>query len=440
MSTVLFLLFCVVFVLFFEGESPKITFSLPSDNIGKQQMLHITVADAKSGLRKIEVSARQGEKQKELAAKEYPRKGYFGKIGQSEDTIDAQFNAQELGFKDGAVDLTIIARDYSLRGFFRGNKTVFEKKYTLDTIPPKVTLLHNEQYVSPGGAGIVIYKLSEPGGKHGIVVNGHFNPGFPVSAERENTYIAYFAVPFDAKRLEQSVIQAEDLAGNKATVPFSPVFKPVQYKADKINISEGFLNSKIPEFEQYYPNLKGDSLEKYIYINQTLRLENNNKIAEACSKPDASQMWSGAFFRMLGSSKAGYADHRTYFYNGKAIDEQTHLGMDIASLEHSEVKAANAGKVVFADYLGIYGNMVILDHGQGVFSLYSHMSQINVTLGAAVEKLGVLGLTGTTGMAGGDHLHFSMLINGIFVTPIEWWDPHWIKVTIDDPLKNTKFK
>jgi murein DD-endopeptidase MepM/ murein hydrolase activator NlpD len=142
---------------------------------------------------------------------------------------------------------------------------------------------------------------------------------------------------------------------------------------------------------------------------------------------------------MAGASRAGYADYRTYFYNDKEIDKQVHLGMDIASTRRAEVRAANKGKVIYADYLGIYGNMVILDHGQGIFSLYSHMSQIQVAADDTVEKGVVLGLTGKSGMAGGDHLHFSMLINGIFVTPKEWWDPQWIEVTIEEPLADSRF-
>ena len=142
---------------------------------------------------------------------------------------------------------------------------------------------------------------------------------------------------------------------------------------------------------------------------------------------------------MAGSSRAGYADHRTYFYNGKAVDQQVHLGMDIASTRRANVRAANTGEVIFADYLGIYGNMVLVDHGQGLFSLYSHLSQINVSVGDKVDQKTVLGLTGTTGMAGGDHLHFSMLVHGVFVTPKEWWDQHWIEVTIEEPIIDSKF-
>jgi murein DD-endopeptidase MepM/ murein hydrolase activator NlpD len=113
--------------------------------------------------------------------------------------------------------------------------------------------------------------------------------------------------------------------------------------------------------------------------------------------------------------------------------------MDIASTRRAEARAANNGKVIYADYLGIYGNMVLVDHGQGVFSLYSHLSQINAAPGDMVDQQTVLGLTGTTGMAGGDHLHFSMLVNGVFVTPKEWWDQHWIEVTIDEPIAEFKF-
>ena len=137
---------------------------------------------------------------------------------------------------------------------------------------------------------------------------------------------------------------------------------------------------------------------------------------------------------------AGFAEHRTYYYSNAEIDQQVHLGVDLASTKRAEIKAANRGNVVFAEYLGIYGNTVILDHGQGIFSLYSHMSQIGVAAGELVDKGAVIGLSGKTGMAGGDHLHFSILINGIFVSPLEWWDVQWLQVNIEDILYGTKSK
>ena len=91
--------------------------------------------------------------------------------------------------------------------------------------------------------------------------------------------------------------------------------------------------------------------------------------------------------------------------------------------------------MIFADYLGIYGNTVILDHGLGVFSLYSHLSQIGIEVGAIVDKDQGIGESGATGMAGGDHLHFSILVNGILVDPLEWWDAKWLDLNIASYLK-----
>lgn len=185
--------------------------------------------------------------------------------------------------------------------------------------------------------------------------------------------------------------------------------------------------------------MQGDFIDKYLFANSTVRKQNNAKISELCMNPNPERLWKDKFGRMPGSSRAGFADHRTYKYKGNAVDHQVHLGMDIASTRRADVRSANSGVVKFADYLGIYGNMVLVDHGQGVYSLYSHLSQINVNPGDSVDPKTVLGLTGTTGMAGGDHLHFSMLVHGVFVTPKEWWDQHWVEVTIEEPITDSKF-
>ena len=268
-----------------------------------------------------------------------------------------------------------------------------------------------------GETGIVIYKIDDPATTHGINVNDSFYPGFLVGDGRDDTYIAYFGLPYDTQELSKTFVVAKDTAGNIREVPFSSSFKANSFKMDRINIGDGFLNKKIPEFEQHYPEMKGDNVEKYLYTNNQLRLQNNEFIKNLCTNPHAERLWSGRFFRMSGSNRASFADHRTYYYGTTPIDKQVHLGIDIASTRNADVKAAEKGIVVYSDYLGIYGNMVVLDHGQGVFSLYSHLSQLNVSVGDHVNQGVVLGLTGTSGMAGGDHLHFSILIHGVFVTP-----------------------
>jgi murein DD-endopeptidase MepM/ murein hydrolase activator NlpD len=121
-----------------------------------------------------------------------------------------------------------------------------------------------------------------------------------------------------------------------------------------------------------------------------------------------------------------FADKRNYMYQGKKIDEQVHLGFDIAGTAHMTIPAANDGRVIWADRLGIYGNCVVIDHGYGLQTIYGHMSEFLVKKGDMVKRLQPIGKTGQTGMAGGDHLHFSMQIDGVQVNPIEWWDEHWI--------------
>ena len=424
------------FILFFEGSAPVVNVERTDSYIGNKGVIRYS---EKSGLRSISVWCSQGNVKKSLHIQTFPRTSYVGEIGPREDTQEIIFDPKTEGFIDGPMNVTVEAVDFSMRGWFSGNKTVVSKEVTVDTLPPRVQVLHGEKYISPGGAGIAIYRLDDNESTHGVLIEGKLNPGFLLSESKTDVYISYFALPYDTEQIDSLAITAVDKAGNATAVPFSSVFKDVVQKKDSITISDGFLQDKIPEFQQYYPEMQGEFIDKYLYANSTVRDQNNSKINTLCNSPLPKRLWQGSFLRMAGSSRAGYADHRTYYYNGKAIDNQVHLGMDIASTQRAEVRAANTGQVVFAGYLGIYGNMILVDHGQGVFSLYSHLSQMNAKPGDSVDQKTVIGLTGTTGMAGGDHLHFSMLINGVFVTPKEWWDQHWIQVTIEDPIKELKF-
>ncbi len=425
--------------ILFEDEKPQVTIDEKLQFLGKTTDFTVTIQDQKTGLRSVEVFVQQGKKQVILFEKSYPRNNYYGKIGPASKHKKIQFQLDKSGLKDGEAEIIITAKDYSLRGAFQGNSTELKRTVTIDTTPPKMQLLHTERYIAPGGSGIVIYKLSGDVDYYGVKFGGNFHKGHPVGDGRDDVFISFIALPYNATSLGSPQIYARDSAGNETIVPFSPVLQKPKQKFDRINISDGFLNAKIPEFEQHYPDMTGSMKDKYIYTNNVVRLENNQKIFDLCQKPISERLWTDKFYRMSGASRAGYADHRTYYYNDKEIDKQVHLGMDIASTRRAEVKAANKGKVIFSEYLGIYGNMVILDHGQGVFSLYSHLSQIQVAVDDIIEKGVVLGLTGKSGMAGGDHLHFSMLVNGIFVTPKEWWDQQWIEVTIEEPLADSRF-
>ena len=171
-----------------------------------------------------------------------------------------------------------------------------------------------------------------------------------------------------------------------------------------------------------------DLVAAFLKINGELRRKNAESIAALASKSAPQMLWNGAF-QQLGNSQveAAFADHRTYFHDAKEIDQQVHLGFDLAVTAAVPIVSAARGTVVLADYLGIYGNCVIVDHGLGVQSLYAHLSSIDVKAGDGVEKGGALGRSGMTGLAGGDHLHFTMLVGGFPVSPVDWWSTQWME-------------
>lgn len=418
--------------ILFETEKPVVALTAEITYLGGHTEIPFQVRDSKSGIRSVVVEIEQKGARKELYRKNYERQTWMYGAGPEKHEDRALFTASEAKLKDGEASLIVTARDFSLNGMLLGNETSIAFPVVIDTKPPRVSIMHKQRYIRPGGSGLVVYDLSEPSVKHGVMVNDRFFPGFPMD-QREGRYVAYIALSWNTEKIELSKVLAVDEAGNEGNSVFSMIFKPTAYHSDRITISDGFLSSKIPEFEgNSTEEIKGDNLvEKFIYVNSEIRRSNAQRIMEICSKSGERQLWQDRFLRMSGQSMAGFAEERTYYYNDQAIDRQVHLGMDIASTASVAIKAANRGKVVFADYLGIYGNTVILDHGQGVFSLYSHLSRIESAVEDVVDQGAVIAYSGATGMAGGDHLHFSMLISGHFVNPIEWLDQNWINVNIN---------
>jgi murein DD-endopeptidase MepM/ murein hydrolase activator NlpD len=409
------------FIILFERERPEI--ALPDDIslLGPNSTVHFTVTDGRSGIREITLLLKQGEKSTAIYNKSFQRQNilFSGGPEQLEDTVTV--NIKSLAYHDGPAELEIISQDFSWWNWQAGNEARAHYPVIIDTKPPRVTIIYSPRYISPGGSGIVVYRTDEESASHGVFINGSFHPGFPVTQPADGRFVSYIGLPYELNKFDQAQVVAKDRAGNEGQAPFVMILKKTRFVQDKIHLSQNFLTLKLPEFSQIYPDLQGDQVEQYLYINNTVRQDNGRTIREVCSAPQSHQLWHGRFTRMGRSSKrAGYADQRTYYFEGKEIDQQVHLGIDLASTRRAPIKAANQGKVVFAEYLGIYGNTVILDHGQGVFSLYAHLSQIDVTL----DNI----------MAGGDHLHFSMMVNGVFVNPVEWWDEQWLKINILEQL------
>ncbi|WP_028583192.1 M23 family metallopeptidase [Desulfogranum mediterraneum] len=423
--------------ILFETSPPNLSLGKQLHFLGGNVELPITVSDQQSGIRSIEVTLEQGDQRSQLFNRSFQRQAWFTDAGPKSVSETLLIDTNKARLKDGEAALVIRVRDFSLNGMLKGNETSQNIAVIIDSKPPRVSVNHAQQYIRPGGSGIILYTLSEPVERHGVQIDEHFFRGFPLGQSGKQ-FIAYIALPWDSPEPNQSKVIAVDEAGNEGKAVFTMRYKPIPEKKDRINVSNGFLKNKMPQIAEHYPEMSGNLVERYLYINNTIRQKNAETIKAICQTSEPERLWSGRFGRMAGARKADFADQRTYFYQGQPIDHQTHLGIDLASTARAEVRAANRGKVVFADYLGIYGYMIILDHGQGVFSLYSHLSRLETSVGSLVEKDQYMGNTGATGMAGGDHLHFSMLIQGIFVTPIEWWDRHWIEVNIDAFIGNNQ--
>ena len=428
----------VVWQLFvrFEGGAPEIRFTDLPSVVGITQKLSFTVTDSNSGLQKIWVGILQEGKEMVLLEKEFPKKGFLGGGDLKEAPIEIALEPKKIGISDGEAILRISVRDYSWRKWWHGNIASVEQTFGIDTQPAQIEVLSQAHNVAQGGAGLIVYRLTETCPKSGVVVGDNFFPGMSGYFQDPLVMLCLFALRHDQGVDTPLTLEAVDAAGNQSKTGFYYHILKKQFKTDTIAITDSFLDRKLPEL--YVDRDGGTALtpiEKFLKVNRDIRAENYDTVVRVTSQSDNVMYWTGVFDRLTGSaSKATYAEARTYQYEGKTIDHQTHLGIDLASLAQSQVPAANTGRVAFSGLLGIYGNTVVLDHGFGLFSLYSHLSSMSVQEGQMVKKGEILGRTGTTGMAGGDHLHFSILIHNTFVSPIEWWDGSWIENNITSKL------
>jgi murein DD-endopeptidase MepM/ murein hydrolase activator NlpD len=423
-----------------EGEKPSITLELPYASIGKTQELSLSVSDEKSGIRRIWVGLIKDGKEVVLFKKDLPFAGLIRGGIIHQESFKIVVEPVKMGITDGKAILRMVARDYSWRRWFQGNTTYLEKDVMIDTKPPEVDILSRAHNVNQGGSGLVIYRVSETCTKSGVYVGDNFFPGYSGYFKDNNILMAFFALDYKQRPGVKIFVNATDFGGNNSKAGFQYYIKKRIFKKVPLEISYRFLNWKMPEFDaDISPDSKAPLVDKFLKVNREFRKDNNEQILKIVEKTDKKLYWGGVFLRLPNSArKASFADHRRYEYKGHVIDRQVHLGIDLASIAHSPIPASNKGKVIFVGHIGIYGKTIIIDHGFGLFSIYAHLSSFDVKMGKIVSKGEIIGHTGSTGLAGGDHLHFGMLVNKTFVNPVEWWDASWIKNNISDKINRVR--
>jgi len=355
----------------------------------------------------------------------------------TEDEIRANVGHRTLpGLVEGEATLRVVA-ERAPTWLLTPGPVVRELRLPVRLTPPSLSLVSSQHYVMQGGSGVVVYRVG-PSAVRDYVTAGDWRfPGAPLPGGAADERIALFGVPWNIEDASTLRVVAEDDAGNAGSAAFVDRFARRPPARDRINLDDAFLGKVVPEIREHTPGLasKGSLLDDYLQINRELRAANAAELKQLAQHSAASFPWSEPFLPLRnGKVMSAFADQRTYVYAGREVDQQTHLGFDLASTARTEVQAANKGVVVLARYFGIYGNSVLIDHGLGLMTLSSHLSATSVKEGQEVERGAVIGRSGATGLAGGDHLHFTTLVHGLPVNPIEWWDGKWIKERVSAKL------
>ena len=419
----------LLLVLRAEPFAPTATLETPIDTVGHATAIRVAAHDRGSGLARVEVRLVPGGGGNPaiVASAVYPAIHWgWSRSGVNDTVLTTTVDAAAAGLPEGPATLQVFASDHSWLAGFR-HAPLLTRPVTVDLTPPTLELVAGPHVARIGGSECLVYRVSADATESGVEVGGEVFPGDSGVFKDAGLRAVLFAVPQDMTQT-RTVAFATDAAGNRRRAEVDVTAKPRTFAEKTLPLSEEFLRRKVPELLEANGLPAGNDLVAgYLRINREVRAASEKRIREACRQSTPVPLWEGAFLRMPNSAPlSGFADRRTYLYEGQPIDHQTHLGFDLASLRGSIVPAGNTGKVAFTGPLGIYGNTVILDHGLGLFSLYGHLSEITVTTGARVARGDPIGKTGDTGLAGGDHLHFSIMIHGVHVDPVEWWDAHWI--------------
>ena len=412
----------------FEREAPQIRLTPDTDVLGTGS-LEIVVSDTGAGLKSVTATLASGGTDHPLAAEQLVQPAAERKI-----TVEA---AKLKGLKEGPAVLKVSARDRSWWGWFGGNETVVQKNLTIDVTPPTIDLVADDRYVSFGGAGVIVYKPAADTVTSGIRIGKYFFPGYPGQIKgNPDHHLVIFAHPYDTPADARATLVATDKAGNTREMRMVYELRGVNYRKSTLKVTDAFIESKVRPLVTDVSAKQASPKDVFIRVNRDLRKANDDKITAITSKGTPKMLWQGAFSQLSNSKvEANFADARSYDYNGEIVSNAYHLGFDLSVTRQYPVDAANSGTVAFTGDLGIYGNTVILDHGLGLYTLYSHLSSIAVKEGESVQARHILGKTGETGLAAGDHLHYGVYLNGVAVLPIEWWDQKWINDNIAPKLE-----
>jgi murein DD-endopeptidase MepM/ murein hydrolase activator NlpD len=418
-----------------RSEGPVIEISGPS-TIGQTGEIAVAVSTPRGALKSFTVNIVQGGTRTPLFDLTPANAAELQADGDRLKIVRPAGKRAIPELKQGTAEVSVTAVRPVLFGLREAASTA-SRSIEVSLTPPQVAVLSAFHYINHGGSEMVVYRVTPPDAESGVRVGDYEYRGFPASgAGIQNgdsaLRVAFFGLLWDQDLNAPIRVYARDSIGNEGSGSFDYRVFPKSFRASRIDLDDRFLARVVPPILQNSTELKVDDptdlLAAYLKINRELRRTNNETISALALETSPEVLWRGAFKQLTNTAvEAGFADQRTYVYKGQDVDKQVHLGFDLASTAGASVRSANRGRVVYAGWLGIYGNCVVVDHGMGLQSLYAHLSSIGVKKGDMVELDSELGRSGSTGLAGGDHLHFTMLLDGRAITPIDWWSAQWVQ-------------
>jgi murein DD-endopeptidase MepM/ murein hydrolase activator NlpD len=429
------------------GEAPEIEIASERSAIGRPGTdVRARFSAPADGFASIRLEVVQGDQSAVLAERSFEPRSPFDPTAKPE-VVEAELEAtvgqgRPEWLEEGEAVVRAVAERFS--GPLRSPDPVTaESTYDVRFRPPTLAVVSSQHYVGQGGAGAVVFVAGETSARSGVRVGERDFASWGVPGATDGSRFSLFAIPWDVGNAGDVRVFAEDAAGNRAERAFVDIFKERPPTRDRIRLSDRFFQKVVPAIVEQTPELdsSGSLLDVFLRINGDLRASNRAFLVELSRRSVDDFLWSGGFLALPnGKATAPYGDARTYFYEGREVDFQTHLGLDLASSANAPIPAANDGVVVFAGYLGIYGKCVVVDHGYGLQTLYAHLASIAVDEGAQVIRGDTIGTEGATGLAGGAHLHFGVFVQGVPVNPIEWLDAKWIRDRIGSkiPLRATE--
>lgn len=413
-----------------EGPPAAVEIELDRPAVGASTRVTARFSEPLGGLGTVRLELQQGERREQLGAAGFVRPGPLGGPRTAQHVLEADLGTRHQAWLTEG-ELTVRAVADRAAGFLRAPAPVtVERRVPVRLRPPRLQVVSTQHYLRQGGAGVVVLDTDEAAARSGVRAGDREFRSFPLPGGTNGQRMVLFGVPWQGVGTADLRAFAEDAAGNRAEREFVTQLKPVARRKDSIALDTAFLERVVPAIAAETPGFdaSGSLLEQYLRINRDMRRANLQRVAELTERSDERPLWEGSFLQMPNTKRmAGFAETRTYRFEGRDVDTQTHLGLDLASTARAEVPAANAGRVVFAGWLGIYGRAVLLDHGCGLASLYGHLSDTTVTAGQTVSRGETVGHSGVTGLAGGDHLHFEVFVQGLSVDPVEWLDVHWVQ-------------